>query len=195
MKLAFTLLMIVTANVNQASISLVRVDAPDTVITSVGWIIPSEKDTSSNASAKPKPSLDPLEMPTAPTGELPNSLEHSRADDEWALAPPASRPARPSGVSKPTVYVGVKNTGTKTIRAIDWRIIFSDKSDGSEYFTLQFRVRKEVSGGKELIQSSEFPSDQKWKRLQQDVDDKRAMVKALIVGVEYADGSSWQRQE
>lgn len=194
MKLASTLLLIVAANVNQSPFSLVRVDAPDAVITNVGWIIPEEKNTSSNASGKPK--LDPLGTPTTSTGGgLENPLDRTRGGDEWILAAPASRPPRTSGVSKPTVYVGVKNTGTKTIKAIDWKIIFSDKSDASEYLILEFRTKTAVRAGQELMQSKEFPFDQKWKRLKQDADDKRAKVKALIVGVEYTDGSIWRRQE
>lgn len=193
MTVASTLGLIVAAIMNQSPFLLVRVDAPDAVITNVGWIIPAENKRSSNASDKPK--LDPLGTPTPTTGEIPNPLERTRGGDEWILASPASKSALPSSVSKPTVYVAVRNTGTKTIKAIDWKIIFSDKSDGSEYLVLQFRKSKTVSAGKELMQSQAFPFDQKWKRLKQDVDDKRATVKALIVGVEYSDGSSWRRQE
>jgi hypothetical protein len=122
-------------------------------------------------------------------------LERARGGDEWILASPASTSVLPSSVSKPTVYVSVRNTGTKTIKGIDWKIIFSDKSDGSEYLVVHFRKSKTVSAGNELMQSQAFPFDEKWKRLKQDVDDKRATVKALIVGVEYSDGSSWRRQE
>jgi len=195
MKLASTLLLMIMANVNQDPFSLVRVDAPEAVITNIGWIIPAEKSAPSASSAKSKPSLDPLEAPTPPPGELPNPLERTRGDEEWALAPPATRSARSTGVSKPTVYVGVKNTGTKTIEAIDWKIIFRDRSEASEYLVLQFRTKRAVPGGKGLMQSHEFSFDQKWRRLKQDVDDKRATVKALINGVEYSDGSSWHRQE
>lgn len=195
MQLAAALALIVAANVAQSFSSLVRVDAPDAVITNVGWIIPAEKNSSSNKPEKPK--LDPLGMPT-PTGggELNNPLGRTRGSDETILAPPATRPRLSSGgVSKPTVYVGVKNTGTKTIKAIDWKIIFSDRSDGTEYLILQFRAKIAVPIGKEIMQSHEFPFDQKCKRLKRDVDDKRATVKVLVVGVEYADGSTWQRHE
>lgn len=207
MQLAAALALIVAANVtHQSPSSLVRVDAPDAVITNVGWIIPAEKNSSSNKPEKPK--LDPLGTPSPVSGEIPNPLDSTRGGDDWILAPPATRPASSSVVSKPTVYLGVRNTGTKTIKAIDWKvIIFNDRIDGSEYLVLQFRTKKAVPSGKEVLQSHEFPFDQKWKPLRQDIWDaarglppgegrnNRAPVKAVIVGIEYADGSTWQRHE
>lgn len=77
MQLAAALALIVAANVTQNPTSLVRVDAPEAVITNVGWIIPAEKNSSSNKPEKPK--LDPLGTPSPVSGEIPKSFgKHSR---------------------------------------------------------------------------------------------------------------------
>jgi hypothetical protein len=178
---------------DQAPFSLVRVNAPDAEITDVGWTTPPESNASTKKSAN-RPYLDPLGIPSpSGTGGLTNPLERTRGGDEWVIAPPATRTAPPSDDSKVTVYTGIKNTGTRSITAVDGEIIFGDRRDQSEHIVVHFSYKKEILPGQSLLLSQKFSFVEGWKRLQQAVQNKSASVKASIAGLDYADGSSWRR--
>src|SRR6185369_6999576 len=171
--------------------SLVRANAPDAEVTDVGWSTPQQK--LSKKSTETGPSLDTIGTPSTSTGELPHPLEGSRGNDN--LASPESKQAPPPDDFKVAVYPGIRNTGPRAITAIDWEIIFCDNRDGSGYFVLHFRSEREVLPGQSVQLSQKFPVDERWNRVQESIENQSAIVKASIVGVEYADGSSWKRSE
>ena len=181
----------VLLNQDQAPFSLVRANAPDAEVTDVGWSTPPQK--LSGKSTETDPSLDTSGTPSASTVELRHPLEGSRGDDE--VGSPESNPAPQSDGFKVAVYPGIKNTGPRTITAIDWEIIFCDYRDASGYFVLHFRSEREVLPDQSVQLLQKFPVDERWNRVQESVENQSATVKASIVGVEYADGSSWKRPE
>ena len=176
----------------QPSISWVRVNAPGAEITDLGWTTPPEKPKPANTS----PKLDPLAMPSASSGEIPNPLRHTRGNDEWILAPPAVRsPGPPPDYDNVTVNVGIKNSSVKDITVVEGEIMFGDKRDASKQFAVKFLSRNEIPHGQNVTLTQKFSYGEAWKQLQNAVHSKSATVNASINHLEYADGSEWRRQE
>ena len=176
----------------QPPFSLVRVNAPGAEITDFGWTTPPEKPKPAN----PGPKLDPLGMPSASSGEIPNPLGRTRGNDEWVLAPSTTKSTGPTpDYSNVTVYVGIMNSSVKDITAVEGEVMFGDSRDASKQFAVHFLSRKEIPHGQNVMLTHKIPYSEAWKQLQNAVNSKSATVKASINHVEYSDGSEWRRQE
>lgn len=90
----------------------------------------------------------------------------------------------------------VKNTGTRTITEIDWDYVFSDAATGEELGRRQFTTVAKIAPGK--TKESSFGLDAPpTRRISVYSLDRKERVglseDAVIVRVQYADGSFWQR--
>lgn len=93
--------------------------------------------------------------------------------------------------------VQVRNSGDKTIKAVDWDYVFFDTNNQSELGRRQFRNEERISPGK----SKEFkyflsaPPTKTVNIHSLDKNERQNLGEAVvIVRVEYSDGSVWQIQ-
>jgi hypothetical protein len=90
----------------------------------------------------------------------------------------------------------VRNTGTKTIKAIAWSYVFLDPVDQKEISSRSFISKKEIPPGKDkkLTIPTSVPPTKVVAAGAKDKDGERRLTeRVLIVGIQYSDGTSWQR--
>lgn len=91
----------------------------------------------------------------------------------------------------------LRNTGTKTIKAIDWDYVFTDPNTGSEVGRQQFTSEEHVRPGKEK-EMSVFTLSPPSRTVSAEVLGKKEQNPltegVVLVRVEYSDGSVWQRR-
>jgi hypothetical protein len=93
--------------------------------------------------------------------------------------------------------VQVRNSGEKTIKAVDWDYVFFDVNNQTELGRRQFRSEEKISPGKskELKYFIPTPPTKTVSVHSLDKNERQNLGEAVvIVRVEYADGSIWQLQ-
>ena len=93
--------------------------------------------------------------------------------------------------------VRVRNSGEKTIKALDWDYVFFDAISQAELGRKQFRSEEEISPGKskELKYFISTPPTKTVSIHSLDKSERQNLGEAvMIVRVEYSDGSVWQIQ-
>lgn len=191
MRLVYVLLFFLTMPVQHFIVT--RVHAPDVTITDVGWTTPPAHQTTS-ATSKQQDSLIDMRYNDVPQPRTTsqNPLERSRPDKDIIGGPVPSSPPRAAADTKPAIFIGVKNSGSRDIRAISWEVIFSDRNMADEYLHLKFETKQRVPSGESLMLNRKFRNEPAWERLQQAVQNQSAAVTVKITGLQYADGTSWK---
>ena len=105
-----------------------------------------------------------------------------------------SRPL-PSDTSVFYVYrLKLKNTGTKTIKALAWEYVFSDGVSGKEMGRHQYISKVKINPSKsvEVSELSYSPPSQIVDAKKAGKDSREQLAeKIVITRIEYADGSAW----
>jgi hypothetical protein len=92
----------------------------------------------------------------------------------------------------------IKNTTTKTISLIDWDYIFLDRADQSELGRQQFTSEEKIGPGKskELTVVISKPPTQTISVTSLNTKEREGLVgRVVIVGIQFSDGSVWQRPQ
>ena len=90
----------------------------------------------------------------------------------------------------------VKNSGNKVIKAIDWDYIFFDRANGTELGRQQFTSEEKIAPGKakELVVTIRKPPTQTISLTALNKNEGGSLDgRVIIVRIDYADGTSWQR--
>ena len=92
----------------------------------------------------------------------------------------------------------VKNNGTKTIHEIDWDYVFLDAATGEELGRRQFSSVEKIAAGKtkELSFVLEVPPIRRISLYSLNRKERAGLAEdAVIVRVQFSDGTVWQRPE
>jgi hypothetical protein len=109
-------------------------------------------------------------------------------------------PSRRSTASTPTVSdykftVSIRNTGSKTIVAIQWAYLFDSKDSAHEGLAYLFMTKTNIAPGKEktLTDSVSASGSSKGPTKMPSKDSRSFFNERIaILRLDYADGSSWQ---
>jgi len=91
------------------------------------------------------------------------------------------------------VFIFLRNTGPKPVKAIEWEFVFFNPVDQKVLEQVKFRTVKTILPGQRVTLQSRFMGklDGKWLR---DLEKRcKAKTKLLFRRIEYSDGSTWQR--
>lgn len=130
---------------------------------------------------------------TGNTGEVNRLEREARVDAAIAAGHRQKGPARYAFLYKLTV----KNTGPKTIKAIDWDYVFFDSDSESEVGRQQFTSDERIPPGKskELTVFTNRPPSRTISVYALDKNERKGLAgQVVLMRLEYADGSVWQRQ-
>jgi len=92
--------------------------------------------------------------------------------------------------------VTVKNSGDKTIKSIDWDYIFLDRATETEIGRQQFTSEEKIAPGKakDLVVTITKPPTKTISLSALNKNENGSMDgHVIVVGIHYADGTSWQR--
>lgn len=113
--------------------------------------------------------------------------------------PPSRRPtASTQTVSDYKFTVSIRNTGSKTIVAIQWAYLFDPKDSAHEGLAYLFMTKTNIAPGKEKTLTDSVSSAGSSKGpTKMPSKDSRAFFneRIAILRLDYADGSSWQSSE
>ena len=101
----------------------------------------------------------------------------------------------------PSRYVFVykttlKNLGDKAIKSIDWDYVFYDRQTETEIGRREFTSEEKISPGKakELIVTISKPPTQTISLTALNTNERTALMeRVIVIRIDYADGSVWQR--
>jgi hypothetical protein len=126
------------------------------------------------------------------SGEVDKLKREARDDDEAIARQRQKAPARYVFRYK----LSIKNTGARTIKAIDWDYIFLDAVSRSEVGRQQFTSEEKIDPGKarELTIRIRKPPTQTISVSSYEENERGVLSEqVMIVRIEYTDGSIWQR--
>ena len=190
------LLMLILATVASAQASAGVMDAPDVLVNHLRW-----------RQVVRNPALD--EDPLRPNDEQRESARLARAtirENQIRIRdgqPPLPAPQRASSTivvadrSVRYVYeINISNTGTKTIRELDWEYVFFNPATqsvvGNRRFTTEVNIRPGRS--KRLVGHSTLPPATVVDVIQTSEQSRGQFAERVIIHrIEYTDGSVWQR--
>ena len=92
--------------------------------------------------------------------------------------------------------VTVKNSGNKAIKSVDWDYIFLDRSTQTEIGRQQFTSDEKISPGKtkDLIVTISKPPTKTISLTALNKNETESLDgQVILVRIDYADGTSWQR--
>ena len=126
------------------------------------------------------------------SAEIDKIRREAKADAANIEAKHADTPSRYAFVYKATI----KNAGSKAIKSIDWDYVFLDRGTENEVGRQQFTSEEKISPGKtkELVVTITKPPT-KTISLTALNDNERGTLDSqlIVVRIDYADGTSWQR--
>ena len=130
-----------------------------------------------------------------------NSIRNSTRVREGNTPQPVVRNTKPMPTESdgPQVWfvyrVTVKNSGTKTITALEWDYLFFDSEKAERVGQHSFRHRIKIRTGKstELIGQSNKPPSSVIDATKAKNGDAQLSEEVIIRRIEYEDGSVWQR--
>jgi hypothetical protein len=126
--------------------------------------------------------------------------QNSRRADQTVAVRPREQPINvskplPSDTSVFYAYrVKLRNTGTKTIKALAWAYIFFDVS-GKEMGRHQYTSKVKINPSKsvEVIEWSYSPPSQIVDAKKAGKDSREALAEKIVINrIEYGDGSAWE---
>ena len=121
-----------------------------------------------------------------------NRLERLARAERESAASKSQQPAPPRYAFR--YKVSVKNSGTKTIKSIDWDYIFFERDSQTEIGRLQFTSDEGVGPGKtkELNVLVRRPPTRTISVMALNKDERKTLSdQVVVVRVEYTDGSVW----
>jgi len=126
------------------------------------------------------------------SAEIDKIRREAKADAANIEAKHQDSPSRYAFVYKATI----KNAGSKAIKSIDWDYVFLDRGTENEVGRQQFTSEEKISPGKtkELVVTITKPPT-KTISLTALTDNERGTLdgRVIVVRIDYADGTSWQR--
>jgi hypothetical protein len=133
-------------------------------------------------------------------------VERARGSGNMGEAAKVEREMRAEQVMKATppkapryafVYqASLRNTGTKTIKEIDWDYVFLDAVTGEELGRREFTSVETIAPGKskQLSFTLNKPPAQRISVYALDSKERQGLVEKIVLSrVQYSDGSVWQR--
>lgn len=129
---------------------------------------------------------------TGSSGEVNRLEREARVDEALAAAHRKKGPARYAFLYRLTV----KNTGKKTIKAIDWDYVFIDGMTEGEVGRQQFTSEETISPGKrkELSLMTKSPPTRSISVHALEKNERKGLTEQVIlVRIAYADGTVWER--
>ena len=119
---------------------------------------------------------------------LGRSVPQSQADDDWEKP---GESAGPFGPDHYEIHITVKNTGTNTVKSVDWQYTFMDAEGEKELKHFRIRSKKKIPpNGMGILTKSFLPA------LSASEDPKpefaRGKQRVAILRVIYDDDSSWE---
>ena len=100
-------------------------------------------------------------------------------------------------ISRKTIYVfkytakaSLKNMGAKSIKAVSWDYVFTDKASQKEIKRLRIQSRQQILPGETATLSKDIGIDPREDTRQ--LSESKQSVE--ITRIEYADGSAWRKQ-
>jgi hypothetical protein len=159
--------------------------APDITILNfqVGPLKSVLDDKSTHSSARVDPDAQIFRQRENGTRALPDgSYVDPTQKKDVALTPsgPTDIAERPTGGIP--LFLEVKNTGEKAIKALSWDYLFEDVSKDGKLRRESFKSKKDIAPGDIAILTKSGRS-------------KGRNAKAEITRIEYADGSFWERPQ
>jgi hypothetical protein len=126
------------------------------------------------------------------SGEVDKLKREARDDDEAIARQRQKAPARYVFIYR----LSIKNTGARTIKAIDWDYIFLDAVSRSELGRQQFTSEEKIDPGKarELTIRIRKPPTQTISVSSFEKNEREVLSEqVMVVRIEYTDGTFWQR--
>ncbi len=126
------------------------------------------------------------------SAEVDKIKREARADAANIAAKHKQPPSRYVFIYKTTV----KNLSDKPIRSIDWDYVFFDSSNETEIGRREFTSEEKISPGKskELTVRITKPPTQTISVTALNTGERKSLTeRVVIVRIDYADGTSWQR--
>jgi len=126
------------------------------------------------------------------SAEIDKIRREAKADAANIATQHKAPPSRYVFVYKATI----KNSGNKVIKTIDWDYVFFDRATETEIGRQQFTSDEKITPGKakELIVTTRKPPTQTISLTALNKDERGSLDgRVIIVRIDYADGTSWQR--
>ena len=126
------------------------------------------------------------------SAEIDKIKREAKADAANIATQHKATPSRYVFVYKATV----KNSGDKAIKAIDWDYVFFERGTENEIGRQQFTSEEKIRPGqeKELVVTIRKPPTQTISLTALNKDERGSLDgRVILVRIEYADGTSWQR--
>ena len=126
------------------------------------------------------------------SAEVDKIKREARADAANIAAKHKQPPSRYVFVYKTTV----KNLSDKPIKSIDWDYVFLDRSTETEIGRREFTSEEKISPGKskELAVTITKPPTHTISLTALNTDERKSLMeRVIVVRIDYADGTSWQR--
>lgn len=175
-------------------------DVPDVVVLKVGWS-KERINWEANPFGGPYESYDEMRVRINDERRLEaakrggstadqNKLERELRTYEIMKANKKPPPLRYAYRYKLTVH----NTGTKTVKAIDWDYLFLDPETQAEVGRHQFTSEEKIGPGKKKDLQVLTKSPPGGIVSANKYDSEGTNERVIIVRIEYTDGSVWQRQ-
>ena len=126
------------------------------------------------------------------SAEIDKIRREAKADAANIATQHKAPPSRYVFVYKATI----KNSGNKVIKTIDWDYVFFDRATEAEIGRQQFTSDEKITPGKakELIVTTRKPPTQTISLTALNKDERGSLDgRVIIVRIDYADGTSWQR--
>jgi hypothetical protein len=126
------------------------------------------------------------------SAEVDKIKREAKADAANIAAKHKDTPSRYVFVYKTTI----KNLSDKAIKSIDWDYVFLDRSTQEEIGRREFTSEEKISPGKskELTVTITKPPTQTISLTALNTNERNTLVEqVIVVRIDYADGTSWQR--
>ena len=126
------------------------------------------------------------------SAEVDKIKREAKADAANIAAKHKDTPSRYVFIYKTTV----KNLSDKPIKSIDWDYIFVDRSTQEEIGRREFTSEEKISPGKskELTVTITKPPTQTISLTALNTNERNTLIEqVIVVRIDYADGTSWQR--
>jgi hypothetical protein len=127
------------------------------------------------------------------SAEVDRIRREAKADAANIAAKHKETPSRYVFVYKTTI----KNSSPKSIKSIDWDYIFLERGTETEIGRQQFTSEEKIASGKtkELIVTITKPPTQTISLTALNKNERESLDgRVIVVRIDYADGTSWQRQ-
>jgi hypothetical protein len=199
MRIISVWMLVVSSIVSIVHSAAMAQDSTDIVVLKLGWS-KERVNWETNPFGGPNESYDEMRVRVGDERRLErarqggNTGEQNRIERELRTEEIMKANKKPSPIRYAYRYkASVHNAGTRTIKAIDWDYVFFDPHTQSEIGRHQFTSDEKINPGKKkdlevltILSPAGTVSANVY-------DSKGANERAVIMRIEYADGSIWQQ--